>query len=35
MRADHRLSLPVSPLGHVDKDGTSYRLVPIAWNPSI
>jgi glyoxylase-like metal-dependent hydrolase (beta-lactamase superfamily II) len=26
---------PFPSLGHVEKDGTSYRLVPIAWNPSI
>jgi len=22
-------------IGHVEKDGTKYRLVPIAWNPVI
>jgi len=22
-------------LGHVDKDGTGYRLVPVAWSPVI
>ena len=22
-------------IGHVEKDGTKYRLVPIAWNPLI
>ena len=22
-------------LGYVEKDGTGYRLVPIAWNPTI
>ncbi len=22
-------------LGHVEKDGAKYRLVPIAWNPVI
>jgi len=26
---------PFPSLGHAEKDGTSYRLVPIAWNPSI
>jgi glyoxylase-like metal-dependent hydrolase (beta-lactamase superfamily II) len=26
---------PFPSLGHVEKDGTSYRLVPIVWNPSI
>jgi glyoxylase-like metal-dependent hydrolase (beta-lactamase superfamily II) len=26
---------PFPSLGHVEKDGTGYRLVPIAWNPSI
>jgi hypothetical protein len=26
---------PFPSFGHVEKDGTSYRLVPIAWNPSI
>ena len=22
-------------LGHVEKDGAGYRLVPVAWNPTI
>jgi hypothetical protein len=22
-------------IGHVEKDGAKYRLVPIAWNPVI
>ena len=22
-------------IGHVEKDGTKYRLVPVAWNPVI
>jgi hypothetical protein len=22
-------------IGHVEKDGTKYRLVPVAWNPTI
>ena len=26
---------PFPSLGHAEKDGTSYRLVPIAWNRSI
>jgi hypothetical protein len=26
---------PFPSLGHVEKDGAGYRLVPIAWNPSI
>ena len=24
---------PFPSLGHAEKDGTGYRLVPIAWNP--
>jgi hypothetical protein len=28
--------LPLHPsIGHVEKDGPKYRLVPIAWNPVI
>jgi glyoxylase-like metal-dependent hydrolase (beta-lactamase superfamily II) len=26
---------PFPSLGHVEKDGTGYRLVPISWNPSL
>ena len=26
---------PFPSLGHVEKDGTNYRLIPIGWNPSI
>ncbi len=22
-------------IGHVEKDGAKYRLVPVAWNPVI
>ena len=22
-------------LGHVEKDGANYRLVPVAWSPTI
>jgi hypothetical protein len=24
---------PFPSVGHVEKDGAGYRLVPIAWNP--
>ena len=30
-----RLSLPFPALGHIEKDGKGYRLVPVAWQPSI
>jgi hypothetical protein len=26
---------PFPSLGYVEKDGASYRLVPIAWQPAI
>lgn len=26
---------PFPSVGHVEKDGTGYRLVPMAWNPSL
>jgi hypothetical protein len=26
---------PFPSLGHVEKDGTGYRVVPAAWNPVI
>jgi glyoxylase-like metal-dependent hydrolase (beta-lactamase superfamily II) len=26
---------PFPSIGHVEKDGTRYRLVPVAWNPTI
>ncbi len=31
--AGYHFSFPS--LGHVEKDGTGYRLAPVAWNPSI
>ena len=30
-----RLSLPVPGLGYIEKAGTGYRLVPVAWNPML
>jgi hypothetical protein len=26
---------PIPSIGHVEKDGGKYRLVPVAWNPVI
>jgi glyoxylase-like metal-dependent hydrolase (beta-lactamase superfamily II) len=26
---------PFPSMGHVEKDGTGYRLVPVAWNPNL
>ena len=26
---------PFPSIGHIEKDGTGYRLVPIAWNPML
>jgi len=31
--AGYHFSFPS--LGHVEKDGAGYRLIPVAWNPSI
>jgi len=30
-----RLHFAFPSIGHVEKDGAGYRLVPIAWNPAI
>ena len=31
--AGYHFSFPS--LGHVEKDGAGYRLIPAAWNPAI
>ena len=29
------LPLPVPGAGYIEKDGSGYRLVPVAWNPVV